>query len=247
MIFSKLGTLLFSAYWYFVFLMTLVVYVPLMWAAGRRRGKMAPRDYDRYIHRVVSRFALFAVRRSGARFHLEGLERVPADEPVVFVANHQGDFDIAVFLAYLPVPHAYLAKSEILKVPLLRTWMKYMRCVFIDRKNMRQSAKAILEGVAVLKAGQSMVLFPEGTRSKSMLMGEFKPASFKLATRAGVPVVPVSISGTYLIMEANNRLIKPADVYVKFHEPIPTAGLEDLQGLPARVREIIEGGLTSGD
>ena len=240
-----LGTVLFSVYWYFVFVMTLLVHAPYMYFAGSKRTQMSKREYDHYIHRIVSRFARFCVRCSGARFHFDGLEKIPTDQPVVFVANHQGDFDIAVFLAYLPVPHGYLAKTEILKVPILRTWMKYMRCVFIDRKNMRQSAKAILEGVEILKEGQSLVLFPEGTRSKSPQMGEFKPASFKLATRAGVPIVPVSINGTYLIMEANNRLIKPADVYVKIHDPIPTADLEDLPGLPLKVRTIIEEGLSN--
>jgi len=232
-----------SVYWYITFVFALLFYTPKLLRAKKLKDIMPPRDYDHYINKLVKDWALNCIRRSGARFHFEGMENIPKDEPVVMVSNHQGDFDIAVFLAYLPVPHGYIAKIEINKVPLLRDWMKLMRCVFIDRKNIRQTAKAVLEAVKILQNGQTLVLFPEGTRSKSAKLGEFKAASFKFATKAGVPVVPVSINGTYLIMEANKRLIKPADVYIKIHKPIPTKDLEDLSALPMMVRDIIEEGL----
>ena len=230
--------LLRSIYWYFTFVVTLICYIPKMYKAKRMMENMKARDFDWYIHRLVSRWAMGCVKRSGARFHFEGSENIPKDEAVVFVANHQGDFDIAVFLAYLPVPHGYVAKIEILKVPMIRTWMKYMRCIFIDRKNIRQTAKTLLEGVKILQEGQSLVLFPEGTRSKSEKMNDFKPAAFKLATRAKVPIVPVTINGSFRIFEANKRLIKPTDVYVKFHPLIRTD--DNIEELPAKVRSIIE-------
>ncbi|MCL2422214.1 MAG: 1-acyl-sn-glycerol-3-phosphate acyltransferase [Defluviitaleaceae bacterium] len=231
--------ILHSIFWYTCFALSLIWHTPKLYRAKRLEKSMSPRDYDQYVHRLASGWAMGNVKRSGARFHIEGLEHIPRDQAVVFISNHQGDFDIAVFLAYLPVPHGYVAKIEILKVPLLRSWMKNMRCIFIDRKNVRQTAGQFIEGIKILQAGQSLVLFPEGTRSKSAVMGEFKNASFKLATKAKVPIVPVSLDGTYKIMEANGRLIKPADVYVKFHPPIAT-DVEDISGIPAQVRGIIE-------
>ena len=232
-----------SVYWYITFILAVVPLVPKFFIARRKQKKIPPLEFNIYANEVVRRFAVGAIRRTGASFNVEGLENIPRDEPVVFVANHQGDFDIAAFLAFLPVPHGYIAKVEILKVPIIRDWMKLIHCVFIDRKNIRQSAAALLEGVEILKAGQSLVLFPEGTRSKGPIMGEFKAAAFKLATRAGVAIVPVSISGSYLIYEENKRLIKPAEVRLCFHTPVKTDVVEEHQQLPAKVRAIIEEGI----
>ena len=235
--------ILHSIFWYICAVLSLIRYTPQLLWVGCKAGSIDPREFDRFVHEIATRWARSNVKRSLARFHIEGLENIPKDEPVVFVSNHQGDFDIAVFLAYLPVPHGYVAKIEIMKIPLLRAWMKHMRCIFIDRKSMRQTARAMLDGVKILQNGQSLVLFPEGTRSKSETMGPFKTASFKLATKAKVPVVPVSINGTFRIMEANRGLIRPADVYVKIHAPIRTDDLDDVSGLPERVRGIIQEGL----
>ena len=232
-----------SVFWYFCFVGSLLSYTPKLFLTRRKEKTMESHEFNRYVNRLVSGFALSNVKRSGARFHIEGMENVPKDETVVFVSNHQGDFDIAVFLAYLPIPHGYVAKIEMLKVPLLRDWMKLIKCIFIDRKNIRQTAKTFIEGIKILQSGHSLVLFPEGTRSKSEKLGEFKAASFKLATKAKVPIVPVSINGTFRIMEANKGLIKPADVYVKIHPIIRTDGMEDFSGLPEMVKGIIESGL----
>ena len=232
-----------SVFWYSCFVISLICQIPKLFWAKKKAHNLSPSEFDRYVHGVASRWALANVKRSGARFHVEGIENIPTDKAVVFISNHQGDFDIAAFLAYIPVPHGYVAKIEMMKVPVLRDWMKNMRCVFIDRGSIRQTAGALLKGVETLKNGHSLVLFPEGTRSKSEVMGEFKAASFKLATKAKVPIVPVSINGTFRIMEDNNRLIKPADVYVKIHPAIPTDNLEDGSKLPGRVRNIIQNGL----
>ena len=194
------------------------------------------------IHKVAQNWAAGNAKRCGSRFHIEGLENIP-DETVLFVSNHQSNFDIAVLLTYLPVPHGYVSKIEMTKVPVLHQWMRHMRCIFIDRKSLRQTAGKILEGINILKSGHSLVLFPEGTRSKSETMLDFKAGSFKLATKAEVPIVPISINGTYRILEANGGWIAPTDVYVKIHPAIPTKGLEDLQSLPDKVHKIIEEGL----
>lgn len=92
---------------------------------------------------------------------------------------------------YIEKPKAFIAKIELLKLPLLRTWMIHLKCVFMDRSDIRQSLKVINQAADHLKEGYSMIIFPEGTRSKNETFGEFKPGSLKLALKAGVPIVPV--------------------------------------------------------
>jgi len=111
----------------------------------------------------------------------------------------------------------------------------------MDRSNLRKSAAAIIEGVKIIKAGHSLVIFPEGTRSKGGPLGEFKAGSFKLATKSNAPIVPITINGSYKLMEANNNRIKAANVELFIHPPIETKNLskEEQEKLPTVVKEII--------
>lgn len=142
------------------------------------------------------------------------------DEPVLFVANHQGLFDILVLLGYLEKPVGFIAKQEIKRIPIIRKWMEQLKCVFIDRSNRRTALKVIDDGVDSLKSGQSMVIFPEGTRSKGLEVGTFKSGSLRLATRAQVPIIPVAINGTYKMLEENGGKVKPAHVRLTIGKPI---------------------------
>ena len=112
----------------------------------------------------------------------------------------------------------------------------------MDRSSLKKSAAAIIEGVNILKNGYSLVIFPEGTRSKGGPMCEFKAGSFKLATKAKVPIVPVTINGSYKLMEANNNMIKPAEVDLYIHPMIETYNLtkEEEKQLHTVVENIIK-------
>lgn len=148
-----------------------------------------------------------------------GLERIP-DQPVLFVANHQGLFDILVLLGYLEKPIGFIAKTEIIKIPIINKWMTELKCVFIDRSNRRAAVKVIDDGIASLKAGQSMVIFPEGTRGEGRKIEPFKSGSLRLGTRASVPIVPVAIDGTYQMYEKNNKRVQPSMLTLTVAEPI---------------------------
>ena len=115
----------------------------------------------------------------------------------------------------------------------------------MDRSDIRQSLKVINQAADHLKKGYSMVIFPEGTRSKGETLGEFKPGSLKLGLKAGVPIVPITISGSYKIMEQNGFIIKPAHVEIIISDPIPTIGLtkEQAAELPEKVYQMIKQGL----
>lgn len=227
--------------WFIYFWCYLIVILPnlIKVRALHRANKTEQRD--REVDRIVKKWARSMVNLSGSKVIVTGEEHVPTQGGVVFISNHQGNFDIPILLGYIDKPKAFIAKKELKKLPLISSWMYYMNCVFMDRSNARAGLKAIQEGAAFLKQGYSQIIFPEGTRSRGEQLGEFKPGSFKLATKAGVPIVPVTIKGSYKIMEANGGLIKPAIVEMYISEPIPTTGLskEETEQLSGKVRNII--------
>lgn len=238
-------TMIRTIYWYLHFGLSLGVKSFEMIKVNRlkKQGKIA--ELEDYIHQTASKWALSQVKASGANVTVKGRENIPKDGAVVFISNHQSNFDIALLMSYIDKPKGYIAKVEMKKIPIMKTWMEYMHCVFIERDNPKKSLQAILEGVKMLKAGYSLVIFPEGTRSKSNKIGTFKPGSLKLATKAQVPIIPVTIDGTYKLMEQNGGKIKSADVTVIVHSAIETKGLtkEELDELPEKIYNIIKDAL----
>ena len=199
-----------------------------------------------YCTEVARYFARTIFNCTGSTVEMRGLENIPEERTVLFVCNHQGNFDMGVILGYIDKPKGYIAKDGVDKLPIVRRWMHDMDCVFMHREDIKKAAKAISQGVELLKSGWSMLVFPEGRRSKSNEMGPFKHGSFKLATKSKVPIVPVTIDGTYKIMEANNSFIRPAHVIVTIHPIVETADLnsEELKNLPTKVQNIIASALT---
>jgi 1-acyl-sn-glycerol-3-phosphate acyltransferase len=208
-----------------------------------KEGKIKERDM--LVDSVTSKWAKDLLELAGARVKVIGAENVPLDRTVLFVSNHQGNFDIPILLGCINKPKAFVAKIEILKMPLIRSWMKQMNCVFLDRSNLRQSLRVMNDATEYLKKGYSMVIFPEGTRSKGKTMGEFKAGSLRIAIKANVPIVPVTINGSYKLMEENGFVIKSAEVEVVISKPIETAGLskEETNELHEKVLSVIAGNL----
>ncbi|MEW9121410.1 MAG: lysophospholipid acyltransferase family protein [Thermotaleaceae bacterium] len=213
-----------TIFWFFYFSMYMIVLLPQLWKANLLEKQGKKKALQKYIHPIAQTWAKRLISLTGTSVEVVGHEYIP-EGPVVFVSNHQGNFDIPLFIGYIDKPKAFIAKVELLKMPLVSSWMKKLRCIFIDRKDARQSLRAIQEGVQILKEDYSLVIFPEGTRSKGPQLGEFKRGSLKLATKARVPIVPVTIQGTYRIMEANGSIIKPTAVKMTISPPILTTNL----------------------
>lgn len=228
--------------WYTHFAVSLLLKTPEMFRVKNMIKDGKNPEAIEYIEKTTRRWALSQMKLSGARVKIYGEENIPKDVPVLFIGNHQSNFDIALFLSYIKKPKGYIAKAEMKSWPLVHTWMEFIDCVFMDRSNIRKSAEAIVQGVNILKSGHSLVIFPEGTRSKGDKLGDFKAGSFKLATKAKVAIVPVTISGSYKLMEQNGNKIKPADVELYVHPMIETKDLskEELDELPKKVKNIIE-------
>ena len=163
----------------------------------------------------------------GTKVTVIGEENVPKDQAVLYIGNHRSYFDIIITYARCPGLTGYVAKKDMEKVPLLRTWMRRLHCLFIDRENVKEALKTILAGIDNVKNGISMCIFPEGTRNKTDdLMLPFKEGSFKMAEKTGCLIVPMAISGSADILEAHFPKVKPVHVIVEYGKPIDPKSLD---------------------
>lgn len=198
-----------------------------------------PKD-DVALNIVVKKWARNFIEQTGSSIEIIGEEHI-SEGPVVFVGNHESDFDIPLLLGYLQKPFGFVAKIETKKLPLISTWMEIIRCVFMNRSSRREAIASLKEGIEHVKRGHSLVIFPEGTRNRGAEVLEFKPGSLRLAKDGHVPIVPIVIYGTADIFEKNNKRIKPSKVIVKILEPITNEELQnkDTVELSAGLQELI--------
>lgn len=200
--------------WFIYFWYRLMLTYPALQKVKKLHKNGRKEEMDLLIYQTENSWGRSLVKLTGSTVEVKGRENLPENGHFVLVSNHQGNFDIPILLGYLERPIGFISKIEVKKLPIIRDWMVYMNCVFLDRKDRRQAIKAINEGAENIKKGTSIVVFPEGTRSKGMKMNPFKSGSFKLAQKASATIVPVAIKGSYKIMEANGGFIKPEVVTV---------------------------------
>ena len=179
----------------------------------------------KYIRQACDIWSDTLIKSFGMELHVSGKENLPTEGPVVFVSNHQGYADIIMQLAALDtIQFGFVAKDDLIKIPLFGKWILRIRSVSMHRDETKEAVKAILEGIKYIKDGFSLMIFPEGTRSKGPEMGKFKKGAFKLATKPKVPIVPVTIHGSYRAFE-DNGVFKGARVDVVVHPPVETKDL----------------------
>lgn len=226
--------------WFLNFWIYLIRIFPDMLRANELSETGQKLKLDALLDRVVHKWSLSMLRVAGVKVQVSGLENIPS-VPAVFISNHQGNFDIPILLAFLGKPKGFVAKIEIKKMPLIRTWMKYINCIFIDRRDVRQTLTALSNASEILEAGHSIIIFPEGTRSKGEALGEFKSGAFKMAFKTGAPLVPVSIDGSYKIMEQHGIWIRPGTVRLRILPPIETEDMpkDKARAIGEEIKEMI--------
>jgi 1-acyl-sn-glycerol-3-phosphate acyltransferase len=186
--------------------------------------------------RMTRNWARVALWSSGSKAVLHGLENVTPGQPFILVANHVSWFDIFAIAAKLPVDYHFVAKKELEKIPVFGLAWRVAGHISIDRAN-RESAVQSLR-----KAGQQMreqksvvVIFAEGTRSRTGRLQPFKKGAFVLAAETGIPLVPTVVTGSYDIMRPDTFIVRPATIHVYFETPIPAQGAT-VDALMARTR-----------
>ena len=200
----------------------LILGIPLLlieWVIGKFNQKW--KDYSSL--RLVQGAFKLIMFMTGVKLTVIGEENVPKDTPVLYIGNHRSYFDILLTYSRCPIRTGYIAKKEMEKIPLLSTWMRYLHCLFLDRKDIKQGLKTILTAVDKVKSGISICIFPEGTRNRNkdeLDMLPFHEGSFKIATKANCPIIPIAISNSANIFEAHFPKISPAKVVVEYGKPI---------------------------
>ncbi|WP_243294918.1 lysophospholipid acyltransferase family protein [Geothrix mesophila] len=180
---------------------------------------------------------------------LTGWDRLPeavreGRQPVIFMSNHESQLDPPVLIGILPVPAVYIAKKEVKYLPFVG-WAAWVAgVIFIDRRDRERAIRSIREATAEIRGGKNVVIFPEGTRSRTGEMLPFKKGGFALAMDAGVPIVPMATVGGREVLPPGSLRLRPGKYVVAVGEPVDPASLADREALMTEVRGRIEALMT---
>jgi len=196
-------------------------------------------DASKYVQKVGYLWSKFTIDIIGIDIELLGKENIP-NEPCIFIGNHSSILDIPLILYTANKKIGFIAKKEMLNVPIIGYWLKRSGSIALDRESPREAIKSINECVTNIKNGYSIGLFPEGTRSKTGSVGEFKKGSFKFATKSRCPIVPVSIDRASRCFEDNKDFVGNK-IKIVYGKPIYTSNLsrEEEKKLPETIRNIV--------
>lgn len=161
----------------------------------------------------------------GVRLIVEGVEHLPPRGPVVYMSNHQGNFDIPALFAALPVQFRWLAKAELFRIPLFALTMRIAGYIPVERKDRRLAIRSMNMAAERVAAGTSIMIFPEGTRSPDGALLPFKKGGVILALQAQVPIVAIAIDGSAALMLKSSWLIRSGEIRLRIFPALSTAGL----------------------
>ena len=185
-------------------------------------GKQNQRKKDISSLRIVQAVFRVILKVTGADITIIGHERVPKDQAVLYIGNHRSYFDILLTYVLCPDTTGYIAKKEMERYLTLTSWMRRVYCLFLDRKDPKEGLKTILQAIDYIKNGISICVFPEGTRNEGeeLSMLPFKDGAFKISTKTGCPIVPISLNNTAEIFEKHMPRIKKTHVVIEYGKPI---------------------------
>ena len=160
------------------------------------------------------------MKLGGIKLEIAGRENLPKNETIVYMANHQSDIDWPIIFSVVPGQYLFLAKKELFDVPVFGAYMKIQKYIPIERDSIRKSFKTYKDIIALIESGNSIVIYPEGTRSYNRELQKFKSFSFAFLQDARVRIVPVAIDGSIDIQKKGSPLISPGKVKVTILPPI---------------------------
>ena len=240
---KKIGKKL-NTYWFLLrFYLYIIVFLVPRIPYYRHLEKKGKRDIVvEKAFRVVQKWADYSVKIGKSTITVKGLEKIPQNEPVLFLSNHESYADIPILIhALRTADFGFMLKSTIAEIPFIKNYLEYMSCVTVNQSDIRQAARALREAEAVLNSGSSLLIFPEGKRTFSNSPADFKNGAFKIVAKTRVKVVPICLHNVHLVYEGNEHCIGPADITVTVLDPIETADLTkaEISALSDRVKGAI--------
>ena len=207
-----------------LFLLLSYLMFPIEWLIGKINKKA--KDYSSL--RIVQWGFGVILKIAGTKITVIGKENMP-EEATLYVGNHRSFFDILIMYVQCKGLTGFVAKDSMGKIPSLRVWMRYVYCLFLDRKDIKQGMKTILQAIEYVKQGVSIAIFPEGTRNtgEELSMLPFKEGSFKIALKTGCPIVPVAINNSAEIFENHLPKLKKTHVVIEYGKPIYPSELDN--------------------
>jgi 1-acyl-sn-glycerol-3-phosphate acyltransferase len=196
-----------------------------------------------FAHWCARSWSWLILATTGVEVSITGLEKLDRTETYVFASNHQSIYDIPVLFSALPYQLRIIAKQSLANFPFLGWHLRRTGHMLVDRR--RPDPMRIFRWANELALkGLSLIIFPEGTRSRDGLVGPFKGGPFFSAVQAGLPIVPISVIGSRHVMRKGQLTTKPGYVRVVVHDPIPTQAAEEpdmrqVRALASRVREVV--------
>jgi 1-acyl-sn-glycerol-3-phosphate acyltransferase len=227
---------------FFIYAVLVTIATPFLFLYIKLFYKNKQKQQDKFVQTFVRRVFKRVLFICGVKTTVIGLENVPQDTPVLYIGNHRSYFDILISYTYFKHPTGYIAKKEMLRIPLLRTWMKYVHCLFLDRDNTKEALKTILEGISNIKNGYSQVIYPEGTRAKTDEILPFKEGALKIAEKTNCPIIPMVQNNTSACFEDHMPFFRKTHTVIEFGKPIIISELapEDRKFLGAYCRRVTD-------
>lgn len=233
-----------SFHWFrtvFWLIPTIAVYTIVLGVASITSSFFDRRGH--FAHRCARAWSWLILATTGVEVTVEGLDRVTPGRTCVFVANHQSIYDIPCLFWSIPFQLRIIAKESLGNFPMLGPHLRRTGHMLVDRSKPDRARIAEWAG-RLTSNGLSLIVFPEGTRSRDGRMGKFKGGSIMVAMQAGLPIVPISVVGSRHVMKKGELTTRPGHVTVIVHDPIPTEAnvepsVEQVRGLADRVRDVI--------
>ena len=204
-----------------IFMMVLrnIFMVPFAWFRLCYRASHVDKYTEEDMYEFLRWIDLHANKGGSVHIDVHGLENLPKKDGFVFFPNHQGLYDVLAIIDACPRPFSVVAKKEIANIPFLKQVLACMKAYMLDREDVRQAMQVIINVTKEVKNGRNYLIFAEGTRSKKgNLVGTFKGGSFKCATKARCPIVPIALIDSFKPFDTNT--IRPVTVQVHFLKPL---------------------------
>lgn len=192
---------------------------------------------------MATKLAHLGVRLAGVKIDIRGREHLQSGQNYIFMSNHVSNLDPPVLIPIIPGRTSVLVKKELFRIPILGTGMKVADLVPVDRSNREAAIESVNAAIRVLQRGLHMLIFPEGTRSEDGRLQPFKKGPFHLAIESEVPIIPVTVLGTFESWPKTRFALRPGTATVLFHSPVDPHAYPDRDSLMQEVSETIESAL----